>query len=59
MKDIISEPRSYENICVGREYILTKKIGEGSFGKIYTARSKYTKKSFAVKLVIYIFYIRK
>ena len=40
------------NLCVGKEYVLSRKIGEGSFGEIYLARSKLSQKYVAVKLVI-------
>eukprot|EP00826_Nyctotherus_ovalis_P001742 TRINITY_DN10304_c0_g1_i10.p1 TRINITY_DN10304_c0_g1~~TRINITY_DN10304_c0_g1_i10.p1 ORF type:complete len:440 (+),score=78.53 TRINITY_DN10304_c0_g1_i10:124-1443(+) len=37
-------------ICSGK-YILGKRIGEGSFGQIYTGINKYTKQMVAIKLV--------
>jgi serine/threonine protein kinase len=42
---------AYINICFGREYILTRKIGKGSFGEIYLAISKITHMQVAVKFV--------
>lgn len=33
------------------KYITDKKIGEGSFGKVYTGRNKLTKEKVAIKMV--------
>ena len=39
------------NICIARRYKLIKQIGEGSFGKIYMAKSLENNTHVAVKLV--------
>ena len=40
-----------KNIIVGKTYRLIRKIGEGSFGKIFLARHKETNQEVAIKLV--------
>lgn len=40
-----------KHIIVGKTYRLIKKIGEGSFGKIFLARHKETNQEVAIKLV--------
>jgi len=39
-----------------KNYKLKKKIGEGSFGKIYIAMNINTKEEYAMKLVSSLFY---
>ena len=40
-----------------KKYKVKKKLGEGSFGKIYTSYDINTKEEFAVKLVCKLFYL--
>lgn len=47
----VSMIEDLEDACVGREYELIDKIGEGSFGEIYMGRSKVNARHVAVKLV--------
>ena len=37
---------------IDNKYIKIKKLGEGSFGKVYLVKSKDTNKEFAVKLLL-------
>ena len=39
-----------------KKYKVKKKLGEGSFGKIYTSYDINTKEEFAVKLVCKLFF---
>lgn len=41
-------------IWVGGKYRLSKKIGEGAFGEIFTANDVTTNQNVAVKLVKYL-----
>ena len=41
-----------ENKLYFSKYKIDKKIGEGSFGKIYSATNIFTNEKFALKLVI-------
>ena len=45
-----------ENPIVFKKYKVKKKLGEGSFGKIYTSYDINTKEEFAVKLVCKLFF---
>lgn len=47
-----------ENKIYFSKYKPEKKIGEGSFGKIYSAINIYTNEKFALKLVIIIIIIK-
>lgn len=51
MTDTKSSLGQHVNVCVGKEYILVSKIGEGSFGEVYIAQSKASSRRVAVKLV--------
>ncbi len=44
-----------ENKIYFSKYKPEKKIGEGSFGKIFSAINIYTNEKFALKLVFYCF----
>jgi serine/threonine protein kinase len=46
-----AEQKAPKHIIVGKTYRLIKKIGEGSFGKIFLARHKETNQEVAIKLV--------
>lgn len=39
------------NLLIAKQFMLIKRIGEGSFGEVYIARSIETNKEVAVKLV--------
>ncbi len=40
-----------EVLIAGGRYVLGRKLGEGSFGQIYTGANRYTKRIVAIKLV--------
>ncbi len=48
----MSNENDIENKIYFSKYKPEKKIGEGSFGKIYSAINIYTNEKFALKLVI-------
>ena len=54
MSGITKESESEEDIFLGKtifnKYKLIRKLGQGSFGSIYQAQSKYSNKYYAVKL---------
>lgn len=50
----MSNENDIENKIYFSKYKPEKKIGEGSFGKIYSAINIYTNEKFALKLVIEI-----
>ena len=51
---------SHEDRLIGRyifkEYRIKKKLGEGSFGKVYVASNIKTSELYAIKLVSKIYY---
>jgi serine/threonine protein kinase len=51
MQASATEQKETKYIIVGKTYRLIKKIGEGSFGKIFLARHKETNQEVAIKLV--------
>ncbi len=45
--------RVYEDVTIGAgKFVIGRKIGEGSFGQIYSGVNKYTRKPVAIKLVL-------
>jgi serine/threonine protein kinase len=55
----MDEKDEFSNIIIFNKYLTSKKLGEGSFGLVYSGTNIQTKDKVAIKLVCFIFYNRK
>lgn len=51
------EKDEFSNIMIFNKYLTDKKLGEGSFGKVYSGINVVSKEKVAIKLVKYILII--